>query len=31
MATDYGLKGLETRPGLRAVLADPNFRTSGKK
>jgi hypothetical protein len=31
MATDYGLKGLETQPGLRAVLADPNFRTSGKK
>ncbi|HXM14736.1 MAG TPA: protein kinase [Candidatus Eremiobacteraceae bacterium] len=31
MASDYGLNGLETQPGLRGVLADPNFRTSGKK
>jgi serine/threonine protein kinase/Flp pilus assembly protein TadD len=31
MASDYGLNGLETQPGLRGVLADPNFRASGKK
>jgi len=31
MASDYGLNGLQTQPGLRPVLADPNFRTSGKK
>jgi Flp pilus assembly protein TadD len=31
MANEYGLSDLETQPGLRGVLADPNFRTSGKK
>ncbi|MBV9885886.1 MAG: tetratricopeptide repeat protein, partial [Acidobacteria bacterium] len=31
VATDYGLNGLETQPGLKGLLADPNFRTSGKK
>ena len=30
-ASDTGLAGLQTQPGLRGVLADPNFRTSGKK
>jgi serine/threonine-protein kinase len=30
-ASETGLAGLQTRPGLRGILADPNFRTSGKK
>ena len=31
VANGYELGGLETQPALKPVLADPNFRASGKK